>query len=388
MRILYHFRTRGTGAEAVHIAGIANAFAQLGHEVFFSSPTGVDPRETAGADPYRDARGGWVARFSRRLPGFVFELLEIGYNAAAYRRTARMLRETRADLIYERHAFFLFATALLARRRGVPLVIEVNELVGDERVRVQPWFQRLAAWCDRFAFRRATLIVVVSPHLQRRIEAQGIAAEKILVLPNAVARDEVATPADCSAVRARLPAAALTIGFVGWLVEWHRLDFLIDVLGTIVPAHPGAVLVLAGDGALRAELEERAARRGVRAIFMGTKSHREMPACIAAMDICVVPHSNAYRSPIKLFEYMSQARPVVAPRTEPIAAVIEHGKNGLLFEPLDAAGLRAELLALITNPQLRETLGRQARESVLKKHTWESNAGRILERLGQSSSSR
>ena len=43
MRILYHFRVRGRGVEAVHIAGIANALRGLGHEIEFVSPTNVDP---------------------------------------------------------------------------------------------------------------------------------------------------------------------------------------------------------------------------------------------------------------------------------------------------------------------------------------------------------
>ena len=71
MRILYHFRTRGTGAEAVHIAGIVRAFEKMGHEVVLSSPTGVDPRETAGMTPFANAgsRGGqsgdWRSRALR-----------------------------------------------------------------------------------------------------------------------------------------------------------------------------------------------------------------------------------------------------------------------------------------------------------------------------------
>ena len=52
MNILYHFRTRGTGAEAVHIAGIVRALEKMGHHVILSSPTGVDPRKTAGETPF------------------------------------------------------------------------------------------------------------------------------------------------------------------------------------------------------------------------------------------------------------------------------------------------------------------------------------------------
>ena len=95
MNILYHFRTQGTGAEGVHIAGIANAFERLGHRVIFSSPTGIDPRTTAGANPFAEKkRRSFLARLAAHAPAFVFELLEIAYNAAAYvRNRAALTRE-------------------------------------------------------------------------------------------------------------------------------------------------------------------------------------------------------------------------------------------------------------------------------------------------------
>src|SRR5271168_3966951 len=161
MNILYHFRTRGAGAEGVHIAGIVRAFEKMGHRVFLSSPKGIDPRASAGSSPFAGA--------ARRLPRALFELLELLYNIPAFFRNLRLSRRHDCRLIYERHAFFLFSTALVAGLRRIPLVIEVNELVGDPRIRAQPLLSGLARWTDRFTFRRARLIVAVSPHLKRRI---------------------------------------------------------------------------------------------------------------------------------------------------------------------------------------------------------------------------
>jgi glycosyltransferase involved in cell wall biosynthesis len=385
MKILYHFRTRGTGAEGVHIAGIARAFEKIGHRVFFSSPTGVDPRATAGASPYRESGSqNFFTCVSRNLPAFVFELLEIGYNIPAFFRNAAILRREKIGLIYERHAFFLCATALLSRWRRVPLVVEVNELVGDERVRVQPLLAPLARWCDRVVFRAAKMIFVVSPHLARRIESLGIDARKILVLPNAVDRADFESPGEGCAVRARHGFEDVTvIGFVGWFVAWHRLDLLLESFSRIAASRPALRLMLVGDGELRGELERcaRELRIAERVIFTGAVPHDEMPAHIAAMDVCVVPHSNAYRSPIKLFEYMVQARAVVAPRTEPIAMVIADEKNGLLFDLEDAGTLEKSLTRFADDAALRERLGAQARRDVLEKFTWEKNAGTVLASL-------
>ena len=388
MNILYHFRTQGRGPEGVHIAGIAEGFEHLGHRVDFSSPTGADPRMTRGADPF-SARGtgkgtfwGMVARY---CPNVAFELLEIGYNLTAAARNGRLLKAKHYDLIYERHAFFLCSTAFLAKRRGVPIVVEINELVGDERVRRQPLLSPLARACDRACLRRADLVTVVSPHLKRRVTEMGQTEARVLVLPNAVAEADYRRPADGGEVRRRFGLSGRhVVGFVGWLVPWHRLDQLLDTVAALSRKAP-LDLLLVGDGPLRTELTARADALGIgnHVHFAGVVPHHEVPSYTAAMDIAVIPHSNAFRSPIKLFEYMGQGVPVVAPCTEPIAMVIDDGRNGLLFEPGDFPSFGQALGRLFSDPDLRKTVGTQARADVLQKHTWDHNVKRIIARLAE-----
>lgn len=386
MKILYHFRTQGTGAEGVHIAGIATAFERLGHTVVFSSPTGVDPRRSAGANPFGAKRPrSLLARLAASAPALLFELLEIGYNAVAFFRNRALVERERCDLIYERHAFFLCSTALLASSRRIPLVIEVNELAGDERVRSAPALGPLARFADRLTFSRASLIVVVSPHLKRRIEALGIPSDRIVVLPNAVAEESLSAPADGARVRQKLGLeSALVVGFVGWFVPWHRLDVLLAQIAGLSAAHADLRLLLVGDGDLKEALRDQAARLGIadRVVFAGAVAHGEMPDFIAAMDVCVVPHSNEYRSPIKLFEYMACGRAVLAPRLEPVELIIRHGENGVLFQPGDAEDMGRQLTYLIENPPLRARLGAHARIDVRERYTWTKNAEAVLARAG------
>jgi glycosyltransferase involved in cell wall biosynthesis len=379
--ILYHFRTRGTGAEAVHISGIVRAFEKMGCRVVLSSPTGIDPRQTAGSSPFAEppsASGSRLTRLTRLLPRGLFELLELLYNVPAFWRNLRLVRRNDCRLIYERHAFFLFSTALVAALRHCPLVVEVNELVGDPRIRAQPLFSRLARWTDGFLFRRARLIVTVSPHLKRRVEQYGIPPNRILVLPNAVSEEELALPAQPPPFS--LQPSAFNLCFSGWLVDWHRLDFLIQALA--LPEFASIVLVLIGEGPFRSSLEAQARALGVRVQFTGPIPHSAMPAALRAMDACVVPHSNEYRSPIKLFEFMAQERAILAPRTEPIESVLTDGKEALLFTPLDIESFRISLRKLLVSKELRQSLGRAARLLVEERHTWEQNARKIMASVG------
>ena len=85
LKILYHHRTQGRGAEGQHIRCMVEALRALGHEVRVVSPPGIDPMQTVQSAPARAAASGergaqslmsWI---SRRLPDFLFEIAEISF---------------------------------------------------------------------------------------------------------------------------------------------------------------------------------------------------------------------------------------------------------------------------------------------------------------------
>lgn len=391
MNILYSFRTRGVGAESVHISGIANAFEDLGHEVDFVSPTKTDPRNQAGTNPYeKKQKTSLIHRFANQLPGVLFELAEVAYNWHAKAQISKSLNQKKYGLIYERHAFFLNATSKIAQQAGIPYIVEVNELVGDERVRKQPLFTPLAKQCDRLTFERATRIIVVSPHLKRKIqEEHGINERKILVHPNAVEAALLAKTPDPAIFVDRFNLnGKLNIGFVGWFVEWHRLDLMLVAISDLIKSSPNLHpnLVLIGDGPLKETLQAQAKSLNIESniTFTGPIDHSMIPAIIRALDIAVIPHSNEFRSPIKLFEYMAQERPVIAPSSEPIRSVVSHGENALLFPPLDQSSLSQNLQRLANDSVLQRRLGQNARKTVEQRHTWKHNAEHILEEIQNS----
>src|SRR5271168_3787940 len=96
MRILYHHRTAGDGAEGIHIREMVSAFRSLGHEVRVVALVG-DP--TGDASPKANR---WSA-ISRLMPKGVYELAELGYNIVGRRATARAIREFKPHFVYDRY---------------------------------------------------------------------------------------------------------------------------------------------------------------------------------------------------------------------------------------------------------------------------------------------
>jgi glycosyltransferase involved in cell wall biosynthesis len=383
MDILYHHRTQGTGAEGVHIAYIIKGFHDLGFDVHVVSPNDVDPAKTAGSNPYTK-KGGLKSKLfttlSRSLPQFFFEALEIGYNLIAYLKLNRMISHRNIRFIYERSAFFLFAGAYLAKKYKIPYVVEVNEVAGEERVRKQ-FLVNLAKSMERYIFTRADAIIVVSDFLREKIRERGINGTKIYVMPNGVDTELFNSAKVHNHLRNQwgIDKHQVVLGFIGWFVPWHNLELLVQAFSPIAK-NKSAALVLIGDGVLKERLQQLARNLGVtnQVILPGAVPYEQVPECIAMMDICVIPGSNEYRSPIKLFEYMAMGKPVVAPRLRPIQDVIQDGQEGVLFSPDDREVLKHSLELLIDHREKRKIMGQNARNKVLAKHTWRKNAEQIV----------
>jgi glycosyltransferase involved in cell wall biosynthesis len=383
MDILYHHRTQGTGAESVHIAYIIKGFRDLGFNVHVVSPNDVDPVKSAGSNPY-SIKGGLKSKLlttlSRFLPQLLFEALEIGYNLIAYLRLSRLISRRNIRFIYERNAFFLFAGAYLAKKYRIPYIVEVNEVAGEKRVRKQI-LVNLVKFIECYVFGRADAIFVVSEFLKEKIRERGINGDKIYVMPNGVDA-ELFNP---DIVYKNLlnqwdiDKKAVVIGFIGWFVAWHNLELLIESFGEIAK-NRNVTLVLIGDGDLKEKLQQMARGFGIRnqVIFPGAVPYEQVPEYMAMMDICVIPGSNAYRSPIKLFEYMAMKKPVVAPRWKPIQDIIQEGQEGILFSPDNKDSLKQSLEFLIDHHEIRQILGEKARIKIIAKHTWRKNAEQIV----------
>ena len=391
LRILYHHRTQGRGAEAVHISSIVHALEALGHAVTVLSPPGIDPLNAANTTPVDKARvrtGGMQTVWklvSKHLPNFLFELGEVAYNVPAYRRMRRALATGQFDLVYERYAFYLLAGAAAARRAGVPFVLEANEVSGiANRARKQsyPWL------CRRFEkalLERCAGIHTVSSRLKQMILAHGVPESKVHVVPNAFDVAKVNGIIRDEALAGRLGLSGKrVIGFAGWFDRWDRLDFFIEVFARIRASRQGVALLLVGDGPVLADARRAVANLGLDGdvVFTGAVPRAQVLNYLNLLDIAVLPHSNDFGSPVVMFEFMALRKPVVAPRLAPIEDVHRDGDTALLFTPLDVEPCRRAIERLLDDPGFGAALAGRAHARLVENHSWRRNAELILEAAG------
>ena len=129
-------------------------------------------------------------------------------------------------------------------------------------------------------------------------------------------------------------------------------------------ALPHIRFLLAGDGPLRAELENRARGLGVeeRITFLGRRE--DMPALLATCDLVVLP--SLYEGlPLSLIEAMAARRPIVATDIGGTRELIDHGQTGLLVPPQDAEALAEAIRGLVVDPALSRRLGSAGRDRAI-----------------------
>lgn len=389
LRILYHHRTRGDGAEGVHINEMITAFRELGHQVELCCPRAArrPPGLSLGMTgmSLAESKGflGWL-RLLRR------QGLELSYNLVSLGRLSVRLARQRPDFIYERYSPYHVAGIIGAALFRVPLVLEVNSTYGGRFPRRRLAFPRLCALMEKLALRQASVVAVVSQPLRDCVMDRGVASTRVVVTPNAVNEKAIrGVTIDRDTARAQIGVAAdrVVVGFVGSLRRWHGVDALVNVIPEVLEAIPEAMFLVVGSGELEAELSVLEQRPGLegRLLLTGGVAHEQVGPLVMAMDIGIMPDSNEWGSPMKILEYMAYGKTTVAPRYAPIQEIVEDGRTGILFQPRDQAALCHAIVRACSDQSLRAAMGQAAREYVLTQRRWTDNAGLVVDTLQLSS---
>ncbi len=176
-----------------------------------------------------------------------------------------------------------------------------------------------------------------------------------------------------------LPSEGFYIGFVGGFFPWHGLETLIEAVPCVHAKVPSARFVLVGDGHTKQALEQLVEQQGLTDVvrFVGRADWAQVPAWIAACDVCVVLHRQTRSYPgdsMKLWEYLSCGRPVITTAGPGYGETVEAIGCGLAAEPDNARDVARQLIRLLEDPDERIKMGDRGRMAVIQSHTWDARA--------------
>ncbi|MGA9381059.1 MAG: glycosyltransferase [Phormidium sp.] len=362
-------RPEAGSSNRARILGCNKAFAELGWEVKNFIVGDRVPKTWVAEGSERAITKGGV----RTLAADVMRLVMGSVNA---RRAWREL-EGQVDWVYE-YMCTLQSLGWIFKRHGIPWILETHRPLFYEAD--AEWktvaLKGLAKRMEIQAYRECDLIVCISETLKEILGRElGIPDEKMVVVPSSV---------DTSVFNPELYQPkrlfdGFTLGFIGVLYLWQGLDFLLETLREVRDEGLDISLAVVGGGQMREEWEAKAGELGLfpHVKFVGQVTPDLVPQYIAGFDIGYsgqirMQIGTMYHSPLKIYEYMAMAKPVVASAFEDAQRTIRDGESGFLFQPGDRESLKVALRKAYESRHSLPEMGRKAREEIVANHSWKA----------------
>ncbi len=278
-------------------------------------------------------------------------------------RLFRLLRCRQTDILQTFSHYSNIIGPIVAWCAGTRVVVT------SERMSLAHW-SRHVRLANKFVSRSAlvTHVVCVCEATRRECAAGARNPDKFRAIPNGIELARVPT------VLAEEERAALgrelgigdsrhVVTMAGRLHPQKGHRYLIEAVPEVVAKFPGTVFLVAGEGALRVEIEAQIARAGLQDSVRLLGVRRDLPRVLLLTDVFVLP-SLWEGMPNVALEAMAARVPVVATDVDGTGEVVVHGETGLLVPPADSAALAEALCTVLGDEELRKRMGDAGRERV------------------------
>lgn len=368
-------------ANSIHVVRMSSAFAELGHSVTLHALRGRGD-STVIHGHYGAAANFEIARYEHR-PGMLARARRFGIPLGpAYRLASGYFavrpRLCNDSLIVARNAEWLLAC--LNRR---------SRFIFETHSPPNAYYDRLIAGRILKHPGLKAFVVISRPLRDMWVAAHPHSAERIIVAPDGA--DPVPGLDPCAVVEAD-SSAPFRVGYVGHLYPGRGGELILEMARKI----PEAEFHLVGG-----RPEDISRLHGLapppNIIFHGHKPPREIPDMMRCFDVVLAPYQTkveihggggntvAWMSPLKIFEYMSYAKPILVSNLSVLKEALEPDHTAVFIKSDDASAWAAALRDLMSDPVKRQALGKRAHDAFLQRFTWSRRAARLLEAAGVTS---
>jgi glycosyltransferase involved in cell wall biosynthesis len=379
----YWYPDSATDMRAIYVHDITRHLVQRGHRVLVVAPAGE------GVALKDELDGVAIARFRLALPddlaygnvaqskvSLVDRIVRMqvmaGYLWRQYRAMLDCAKQFPVDVVHG-HWAIPTGPALVSgsRKLGVPSVITMHG--GDVYVNKAEGYDFATRWYVRPILRwtltNASALTAISDDCVQHALRAGASPGKIRLIMNGADLRRFSPGTEQAELEQ--PYGPKMVFACRQLFPRKGIRFLIQAIAELRPRHPEIRLVIAGDGFERPQLEALADALHVRDIttFLGWVSNRELPRYLRCCAVSAIP-SLEEGFGIPAAEAMGCEVPVVATDAGGLPEVVEDGVTGFVVQKGNATALAGAIDRLLSDPAMRERMGKAGRQRALARFDW------------------
>jgi len=282
------------------------------------------------------------------------------------------------------HSPFLngFAALKICRQKQIPLVYEIGDgyLTGKKALNYNQGAANPAAYAitknlEIFLCRQAGAVVVTGEKIRQQLIEQGIAREKIYMVPNG---EDISLlqplQKDEKFIQKYNLKNSPVLGFIGSFFHHEGVDSLLKAFLKIHEKIPESKLLLMSDKEKTKKISASSRDVSGHIIYVGQVKKKDIQRYYSLIDILVYPQLKkkatdkfSSQQPLKA---MAMGKPIVASDTNDLRELLINKKTGLFFKAGDISNLTGKCLKLIMNKHLRQNLNQSAHHKVKQNRKW------------------
>ncbi len=199
--------------------------------------------------------------------------------------------------------------------------------------------------------------IVLSNFAKSKLEQTGVPTNQIVVKPNFVTTENISKSNHKNEYAVFVGRLSLEKGLVNLINDWGTIKYPLYIIGT---------------GPLGKKAKELS-KLNDNITFLGNMENKKVKEFLAESSFLVFPSILYEGMPITILEAMSVGVPIIATNLGPRNEMIKNGINGFLYENENSKDFKEKVNTLIENKELREKMGKAAREEYENKYTPEIN---------------
>jgi glycosyltransferase involved in cell wall biosynthesis len=336
-----------------HISEVVKSLANLGHKIFIIVKKGEFKYKNVKFYRIPVIKNG-VLRYI--FSYFIFVLL----------KSLSIIRKEKIDLIYERCHLFLNPGVLAAKMNKIPSIYEMNEPIIDNQLhnknlsRFNPYFLALK-WAFQINASLATFVTVTNKNMINYFNPS-----KAYLMYYGTSLNKYKSKEYLKIIKKYDLYRGKTFVYIGSFPKWHNVNLIIKDATEAIKKDNSIKVILIGNGETWNDCNKLIRKLSIEKniIMTGQVPHEKIADYINAADAGLAifdkeypsfKKMNYYFSPIKIYEYMSYAKPVIATDIGNLKEIIINKQGGFLTNNND---LSQKILEITKNPKNSIKMGK------------------------------